>query len=304
MASIFDFPTERHPLIKRAEIAFDGKVNIGIKDGFRLRRWDGKQQCSVYWGSSNLPGHCIELSVSPELSIGRVDYRDVRQWIDEQIKIYGLRGAKHKGSESWPTIGFETHDAYFRFLELVDQLRSGHLAPQKHRAITSSGLPDDQGLPSQPRPIEATATNLVNVFLRKIGNAPSGTVAFRWHAQRIGQTLLRRALIAYWSGACALTGLTVVKLLRASHIKRWAESTDIERLDVHNALLLAPQADAAFDMGFITFDDDGKLLIARDLTNHELETLGLNHTMRLRIPPSSSQRQYLEWHRVHIYRKG
>ncbi|MDC0682621.1 HNH endonuclease signature motif containing protein [Sorangium atrum] len=50
-----------------------------------------------------------------------------------------------------------------------------------------------------------------------------------------------------------MTGLAVPALLRASHIKPWADcETDAERLDVYNGILLAPHLDAAFDRGFIT----------------------------------------------------
>jgi len=39
--------------------------------------------------------------------------------------------------------------------------------------------------------------------------------------------------LAYWEGRCAVTGLAILALLRASHIKRWADcETDAEGLDV------------------------------------------------------------------------
>ena len=54
-----------------------------------------------------------------------------------------------------------------------------------------------------------------------------------------------------------MTGLAITALLRASHIKPWADcETDAERLDVYNGILLAPHLDAAFDRGFITLRDD------------------------------------------------
>jgi len=60
-------------------------------------------------------------------------------------------------------------------------------------------------------------------------------------------------LLDLWEGRCAVTGLAVPELLRASHIKPWADcETDAERLDVYNGFLLAPHLDAAFDLGFIT----------------------------------------------------
>ena len=55
----------------------------------------------------------------------------------------------------------------------------------------------------------------------------------------------------YWDSKCAVTGLAIPELLKASHIKPWKDSTDEERLDIFNGLLLAPHLDAAFDRGFI-----------------------------------------------------
>jgi putative restriction endonuclease len=67
---------------------------------------------------------------------------------------------------------------------------------------------------------------------------------------RVGQDVFRAGRIDYWEGRCAITGLGVVELLRASHIKPWAAcDLDAERLDVLNGLLLAPHLDAAFDRG-------------------------------------------------------
>jgi putative restriction endonuclease len=77
--------------------------------------------------------------------------------------------------------------------------------------------------------------------------------------QRIGQDLFRDGLLTLWRGRCAISGLNVPELLRASHAKPWASSTDAERLDVYNGLLLAAHLDAAFDCGLITVEADGRL---------------------------------------------
>lgn len=72
--------------------------------------------------------------------------------------------------------------------------------------------------------------------------------AERMVVQRIGQNLFREAPIDYWQGCCAVTGLDVLQLLRASHIKPWAVcASDEERLDVFNGLLLAPTLTRLFD---------------------------------------------------------
>jgi predicted restriction endonuclease len=79
----------------------------------------------------------------------------------------------------------------------------------------------------------------------------------------VGQDIFRHGLLEYWEGRCAITGLAVPELLRASHIKPWAEcGTDAERLDVFNGLLLAPQIDAAFDLGFIGIEDEGTVVVS------------------------------------------
>jgi hypothetical protein len=64
---------------------------------------------------------------------------------------------------------------------------------------------------------------------------PRTTEAERIVIQRIGQDIFRDALIDYWARRCPVTGITEPALLRASHIKPWADCTDAERLDVHKA---------------------------------------------------------------------
>ena len=46
---------------------------------------------------------------------------------------------------------------------------------------------------------------------------PTATEAMRLVKQRIGQNVFRQALIDYWGGACAVTGLDLPEALRASH---------------------------------------------------------------------------------------
>jgi transposase len=50
--------------------------------------------------------------------------------------------------------------------------------------------------------------------------------------------------------------------LRASHIRPWRDSDNEARLDGENGLLLTPTIDHLFDRGFISFEDDGRLLIS------------------------------------------
>ncbi len=124
-----------------------------------------------------------------------------------------------------------------------------------------------------------------------------GTEVERLVRQRVGQDRYRDALLAYWGGACAVTGVAVTEALRASHAKPWAECTDdAERLDAFNGFLLAANLDALFDRFLISFDDAGHLLISARLSQDDLHGLGIHPEMRLRWL-ASEHRHYLQWHR-------
>ncbi len=127
------------------------------------------------------------------------------------------------------------------------------------------------------------------------------TEAERLTVRRIGQDLFRAALMDYWSGACAVTGLSDSRLLRASHIRPWAAcDSDAERLDVHNGLLLAVHLDAAFDAGLIAFADDGALLATPAFAAADRNILSIHDGMRLRrVAPAHRPR--LAWHRAVVF---
>lgn len=121
--------------------------------------------------------------------------------------------------------------------------------------------------------------------------------------QRVGQDIFRNGLIDYWEGRCAISGLAVVELLRASHIRPWADcESDAERLDVFNGLLLAPHLDATFDRGFITVADDGTVIVSPDLAAEDREVLGLHQPLRT-IRLTDGHRHYLPWHREKVFRR-
>lgn len=117
---------------------------------------------------------------------------------------------------------------------------------------------------------------------------------------RRGQRQFREDLMMAWERACAVSGLTTTDILRASHIKPWADSTAKERLTAHNGLLLSANLDALFDRGMISFDDDGQMLMSQELRNVDRQLLNLPKA--LRCPPSAQQRTFLAYHR-HLHAK-
>jgi putative restriction endonuclease len=115
--------------------------------------------------------------------------------------------------------------------------------------------------------------------------------------QRVGQDRYRQALLAYWGGACAVTGLSLQPALRASHAKPWADcTTDAERLDVFNGFLLSANLDALFDKFLISFTDSGELLVSPELPLIDQQLLGLDGPLKLRWL-ASAHVPYLAFHR-------
>ncbi len=145
---------------------------------------------------------------------------------------------------------------------------------------------------------------LLHIFERQSGHLPRTTEAERLVVQRVGQEIFRAALLNYWDDRCAITGLGVRELLRASHIKPWAAcESDAERLSVHNGLLLAPHWDAAFDLGFITVKDDGEVIISPVLPQEARGLLGFDQPLRVR-KSLDKHCVYLAWHREWVFRKA
>ena len=140
----------------------------------------------------------------------------------------------------------------------------------------------------------------LRVFEAETRNLPRTTEAERLVVQRVGQNVFRDALMIYWGGCCAVTGLSEPRLLRASHIKPWAKcETDAERLDVYNGLLLAAHLDAAFDAGLISFSDEGEILFAERFKIIDREASGISNGMKLaRI--STDHKLRLSWHRDNL----
>ena len=116
---------------------------------------------------------------------------------------------------------------------------------------------------------------------------------------RVGQGLYRSRVEMLETG-CRLTGITDRRFLRASHIKPWSKSDSREKLDGNNGLLLAPHIDHLFDKGFISFGDDGSLLISKALPQSVQTAWGLNPEAMSK-PFSSIQAQFMAYHRERVF---
>ena len=90
-------------------------------------------------------------------------------------------------------------------------------------------------------------------------------------------------MLNLWESKCALTGCSIASVLIASHAKAWADSSNHERLDEYNGLLLSATFDKLFDAGLISFSDEGDLLLSSALDEEEAGRLGIGLQSKLRF---------------------
>ena len=121
---------------------------------------------------------------------------------------------------------------------------------------------------------------------------------------RTAQTEYRKGVLSLWEGQCAVTQVDNQGWLIASHIKPWRESTNQERRDPRNSLLLTPNYDKLFDRGVISFSPkDGKIILPEQQSRQmwaNLTRLHIDDTVKLRIIPDGVG-NYLRYHNNYIY---
>jgi putative restriction endonuclease len=98
---------------------------------------------------------------------------------------------------------------------------------------------------------------------------------------------------------CRISGVSDLRLLKASHIKPWRScSTTAERLDGNNGLLLCPNVDHLFDRGYISFEDEGRVLMSPLVDEAQIALLGVSTAPPLNVGPFNvGQTDYLRFHR-------
>jgi putative restriction endonuclease len=119
---------------------------------------------------------------------------------------------------------------------------------------------------------------------------------------RRGQGLFRDR-VAKHEHFCRITKVNNPSHLIASHIKPWRESNNEERLSGGNGLLLTPSIDHLFDRGFISFEDNGDLIISPIADAASLEKMGVNEPMKVGNF-NGDQKHFLNYHREEILLKA
>jgi len=132
---------------------------------------------------------------------------------------------------------------------------------------------------------------------------------------RLGQHRFARAVLDNFGHRCGFCGfsprpLTGHRLLYASHIKPWRDSTDRERLDPMNGVAACPVHDSAFDTGLLTVNGGLRihraaplrtLLAAEPSSSRYFGERALRSALQVPVDGTPPSTRYLAWHQEHVF---
>ncbi len=126
------------------------------------------------------------------------------------------------------------------------------------------------------------------------------TVKVRGAAQRTFSNAVRDN----YRNKCCITEIKTREVLIASHIIPWAEDEN-NRINPSNGLLLSSLIDKAFDKGYISFDNEYKLIISPSVQRDQklLEYLMEYEGDKIKTHGGElPDDEFLEWHRSNIFK--
>src|SRR5580765_1423894 len=91
----------------------------------------------------------------------------------------------------------------------------------------------------------------------------------------------------------------------SSHCKPWRDSSNDERLNGENGLLLTPSIDHLLDRGFIGFEDSGELIISPVADLSSIRKMGIDTAGVVNVGAfTSGQKLFLDFHRNAVLLKS
>lgn len=169
----------------------------------------------------------------------------------------------------------------------------GRFAIEMQQAVTALGADTELGAPIDDSP-----------YLDEDVDYTGGDKTVQTTA-RIGQNFFRRAVLSAYDYRCCITGLSVPKLLIASHIMPWRVDATT-RLNPRNGLCLSMLHDKAFDAGIITVTADMTVHVSRKHAvnaDHFFNSAVLAYDGKpLALPKKfSPHAEFLSYHRQHVF---
>ena len=227
----------------------------------------------------------------------REHYLPVRPKImPQRFESLGIQTNCLSGKRTW-----EKYDEYLQIIKDVQQRLSKHFDSKvelldAHSFVWSMWLLDNQK--NQPLAELRSQFNQIDEEI-KSSNIQGSTRTAVIKA-RVNQSVFRKLLLERFPCKCRLCGIENDKLLIASHIKPWVDSTSTEKVDVNNGFLFCPNHDRLFNQGLISFDNSGKILISSLLSSNDLTFTNIHDHMHINL--NDANRPYLRYHRNHIFK--
>lgn len=100
---------------------------------------------------------------------------------------------------------------------------------------------------------------------------------------------------------CPITMVSDERILIASHIKPWAKSNNMEKIDSMNGFMFTPTFDYLFDRGFLSFTDDKKTKLSPFLSKMTYSKLRISDNKTFASLPVEGREEYLDYHRKEIF---
>lgn len=219
---------------------------------------------------------------------------------DEQSHLKGPRGYINSNSHLYQ---------FLRFLPLpnTSRLKIVKIEENGNLIYEFKLLPDYLGFLSRSVDSEIEAEILEEIAADPVAfSVPEKLVVERIVKVRVGQAQFRKGALAENGSTCPFTNVNDPGLLIAGHIKPWAESSDIEKVDPQNGLVFTPTYDRLFNDGLISFEDSRALLISPLLSRETAKALKISPGMvvdvQLLDSKNARRRSYMAYHRENIFR--
>ena len=82
--------------------------------------------------------------------------------------------------------------------------------------------------------------------------------------------------------------------------KPWKDSSNEERLDPYNGILLCCNHDSLYNKGYISFNAKGNILISEKIEEKDYDKFLLNADIK--IPTEIEHKPYFNWHKKYIFK--
>jgi putative restriction endonuclease len=276
---------------------FEHELGVGLKN----IRWS--------WGSHNAISNQVFLRVWKD----QINKFDGNSWVEIYWKAY----SKNSPGRSERSNHLELLKSGSRGFGVVCQAKDIKASKRTIKSFNQNSVLELGSFKEKDGRVYAQILSEIPVSkIRRDGNAqrqlcadlkqisidppPENTEREALTLSRVGQGKFRDLVLQSWQNQCAVTGSALREAIRASHIKPWRNSSNIERMDPNNGLPLVASLDALFDAGLVTFLDDGKVMISSEMPDSEIELFDLSGAS-LRTKPSESMCDYLRYHREQVF---